>query len=249
MLNLRKYNILPLLILVAVLAATISSANLEEQTLEWKAHVGDIRNYTVTKYHNSINDTDSDHAQDEITVVTGVTELGVNLYSNYTLKQGTTMKIEVMQSAGEDIFTGLYYIGVVITYNSQVRAMEQPDFGYYNAPTVDNQTYWEVYAATYPNTTLEGDFIVITTESTSAGMSTSTILKRNWRTGWLSSMLNKISDQTGTIYEYELSEDTSKGTNGTDAAISPSFELILVISALVSLSFIISKSRSKKKLS
>ena len=110
--------------------------------------------------------------------------------------------------------------------------------------TVDNQSYWEEYASTmsvgnvtsgtYGTVKVEGNHVVTSSQLDMNGTKLESIVKVNWKTGWQEYTFSKMSNNTHTINEMEV----------TSGFLSVSrFEIILIIVGLFIIVLVVPRRR------
>ena len=202
----------------------------ENPNLEWKVAVGDVKTFTFTKLYD-LNDYDGDgdpYTQSSFIELENGTEIDLKI------RAGSTYSFEVLtldEYATLQATIDGYELGPMDSGSGIV------------AKTVDNQTYWEEYATQisggYQNVSVEGNLLVYQMRDTwNFGETQESIRKMNWKTGWLSYMYQKETNETHTISEMEIM------TEGA-ATLTPGFELSPLPISLLLFSIYILKRRRK----
>ncbi|UCE14786.1 MAG: hypothetical protein JSV04_06290 [Candidatus Heimdallarchaeota archaeon] len=215
------------LIAIISLNGTTSSGNVSQE-LEWHVKVGDSHEYIFSKYYYDYPDGDGDPSTTTMEIKDEEGD-----WINITLTKGSKLKFEI---------TALNGVATLkTTYNGEVTDQEHIDAappGSIVAKTVDDRTYWESWVENKTDYSLEGDLLVISHEQIMIENTQETILKRNWKTGWLRYVYTKISNKTATIIEFEYS------SNGNGEIQVTSFPFIPLLISMTVIVIVLRKQRS-----
>lgn len=192
------------------------------QTQEWKVSVGDSNSYSVGKY---FDETDQDGDGDKNTQTTDVDGTEV------VLKKGTSFKVEIVSLSATGATIKMIYGDIEGSEQSD----ESPPYSWV-AKTIDNKTYWENWASGNDAYSVEGDNIVVESSVSMAGMTVEYTVKRNWRTGWLTSMSAKSTAGGTTQMEMEVSSGSGAGT-------IPGFDVFPVFLCIVLTTIVVYRNR------
>ncbi|MHA2154209.1 MAG: hypothetical protein ACXABU_02640 [Candidatus Hodarchaeales archaeon] len=204
-----------------------------DSDLEWKVTVGEIKQYTFTKLFD-IDDGDEDGNP--------YTQTGLFISENGS-------EIEVVIRKGSTLFCEILAINENPTIQMTINGINlEPSegAGLFVMPTVDNRTYWEEYAEKISNTgqnvSIEGNLMVTRTIETWKDRTFAYVTKLNWRTGWLSSIYQRDTNDTHLLREMELTNETPGLIPGFE--ISP-FPLSLILFCI----YLVRKRRKNDKYS
>jgi hypothetical protein len=112
--------------------------------------------------------------------------------------------------------------------------------------TIDNKSYWEEYASTmsggnqswlgtsFGTVTVEGNYVVTSSNQEMNGTTLESIFKVNWKTGWYTYTYSKMSNNTNTISEMETTSGSSVITG---------FEITSIFLGLFIIALIVSRKR------
>jgi hypothetical protein len=112
--------------------------------------------------------------------------------------------------------------------------------------TIDNKSYWEEYASTmsggnqswlgtsFGSVTVEGNYVVTSSNLDMNGTTLESIVKVNWKTGWYTYTYSKMSNDTHTISEMETTSGSSVITG---------FEITSIFLGLFIITLIVSRKR------
>ena len=214
-----------------VVSTTNSTVKATNETFEWKVKVGDSRTYTLSKY---IDLEDSDGNGDTESETLSIQDEDGEMV-NVTLRKDTKYTVEITALNGDAT--------TQTTYGNIVAKETTP---YYNKvvwKTIDNKTYWEEYVKMYSsalgNVTIEGNPTII--ESDLDGpYGTTAESKRiwDWKTGWITYLYSKISNDTHTIFEQEITSGSS-GIGG--------FEITTIFVGLTIIAIVVSRKKQNMK--
>ena len=182
--------------LFLVISTTSSTAKATEETEEWKVKVGDSMTYTLSKYFD-IRDIDG-NGDPESKNYSVLKEDGTS--ENVILKKGTKYTVNITALDHSATFQLIFGN---ITSNKRSSGM-----GDYLQKTIDNKSYWARKAIVDSlnivddtNYTVEGNYYVQWNfDSKDQGYE----LKRNWKTSWIAYLYEKVTNDTHTIREEEI---------------------------------------------
>ncbi|MHA2370045.1 MAG: hypothetical protein ACXADX_14620 [Candidatus Hodarchaeales archaeon] len=225
---------------------------LAEPTLEWKAAVGDSKDYKFLKVYDVWPP-----LEDEIRLDNGSL---VNI--TYAVDTTYTVTItSINNTFGDPLYGGLIFAYTKGTYGEYTIA-EGKTINLFK--TTDNQTYWEEWAAEETDTSgtdyhdeywVEGDMLYYhnyhkygSIPGLGEGSVGHTIRKSSWKTGWVVHYYNNWTDADGTLLEEwewqevsdippesssaESSEESSEDSGIPGFSMLPLFATMLIMSAL-----------------
>lgn len=229
-----------LILLFLVISTTSLTAKANDETEEWKVKVGDSMTYTLSKYFD-IRDIDG-NGDAESKNYSVLKEDGTS--EDVILKKGSKYTVNITALNHSATFQLIFGN---ITSNKRHSGM-----GDYLQKTIDNKSYWEREAIVDSlnifddtNYTVEGNYYVQWKfDSKDQGYE----LKRNWKTGWIIYLYEKVTNDTHTIREEEITSveytpTTTRTTTTQRITGIQGIEIITIFVGLTIIAIVVSRKR------